>query len=132
LITSIHHINFLVHDLEAAVERYRATLGLAEFKIDTLNQRGVRTARVKLGDTWLILVQPLDPDSVPGKHLSEFGEGFFLLSLATDNLADSLETIEKSGAKTTGASRQGLDGWQVQDLDKEQFFGAQIQLTEEP
>jgi len=131
MITGIHHINFLVRDLEAGIERYESTLGIAKFKRDELTQRGVRTARVKLGNTWLILVQPLTNDSVPGKHLAKFGEGFFLLSLETDDLESEIVRIEDNGGELSGPMRYGLDDWEVQDLSLNQFFGAQIQLTSE-
>jgi len=91
-----------------------------------LTQRGVRTARVKLGNTWLILVQPLTNDSVPGKHLAKFGEGFFLLSLETDDLESEIVRIEDNGGELSGPMRYGLDDWEVQDLSLNQFFGAQM------
>ena len=86
MITHIHHINFIVKDLDSATTQYRKRLNLGEFTYDELAQRAVKTARIKLGDTWLVLVQPLDQDSVPAKFLKENGEGFFLISLGTDCL----------------------------------------------
>lgn len=131
MITGIHHINFVVRDLEVAIQRYESTLGLPKFERGELQQRGVKTARVKLGDTWLILVQPLDRDSVPGQHLEKYGEGFFLLSLETNSLNNAINHVENNNGVLIGPTRSGLDNWQVQDLSLEQFFGTQIQLTEE-
>ncbi len=131
MITGIHHINFLVRDLEVAIHHYQSILGLPAFERDELAQRGVRTARVKVGGTWLILVQPLIADSVPGKHLEEFGEGFFLLSLETEDLDGAISRVKKSNGALSGPKRFGLDDWEVQDLSPDPFFGAQIQLIEE-
>lgn len=132
MISHIHHINFLVRDLDAAVERYQHSLGLDAFIFDSLVGRAVRTARVKLGNTWLVLVQPMDTESVPAKHLEKHGEGFFLISLATDDLEKQLEQLESRGCDMGHSQkRQGLDNWLVADLPINDFFGAQLQLTQE-
>ena len=132
MLNHIHHINFLVKDLNLAVERYQEILGLQEFRFDELAGRAVRTARIKLGDCWLVLVEPQDQTSVPARHLAEHGEGFFLISFGTDDLLTALDRIAQNGGQLdSGGVRTGLDNWQVADLQMAQFFGAQIQLTQD-
>lgn len=77
MVDCIHHINFLVKDLDTAVERYKVLLGDVELHYGDLEGRGVRTARFRLGESWLVLVQPTTADSVPARHLAQHGEGFF-------------------------------------------------------
>jgi len=135
LITHIHHINFLVRDLDLAVQRYQGLLGDTAFEYGELPSRAVKTARVKLAQTWLILIQPLDKNSVPAIHLAKHGEGFFMLSFATDDLASVQHRIENSldliDNPFDGPVRTGLDGWQVLDFQMKHLFGAQMQLTED-
>ena len=132
MLKGVHHINLLVRDLDAAVQRYRQTLGVADMIYGELSLRGVRTARFRVGATWIVLVQPTDPDGVPGKHLAEHGEGLFLLSLEVDSLAAAVEDISARGGQFVSEQpRQGLEDWQVVDLDPGQFFGVQLQLVEE-
>ena len=129
MITHVHHINFIVHDLELAIARYQKLLGLDEFILDPLKSRGVKTARIKLGETWLVLVEPLDENNIPGQYLNKHGEGFFLMSLATDDLETQLDSIKHEF--TVAPPRQGLEQWSVTDLPEQAFFGAHIQLTQE-
>ena len=132
LLTRVHHINLLVRDLDAAVARYRDALGIGSFEWGELPQRGVRTARFRAGESWIVLVQPTDPDSVPGRHLALHGEGLFLLSLGVDSLASAREQVlAGGGAFLQDEPRSGLEGWQVLDLDPAAFSGASLQLTEE-
>jgi len=131
MISHLHHINFIVHDLDQAVERYQHALGLGDFIYGTLNKRGVVTARIKIGETWLVLVQPTDLNSKPGKYLEKHGEGFFLLSFGTDNINDILNKLEQTSSKPPIEKRQGLENWQVVDFPEDLFFGAHFQLTEE-
>ena len=128
---AIHHINFVVNDLDAAVSRYRRAFGFEPPMCEELPDRGVRTARFPLGETWLVLVQPTREDSLPGRHLRERGEGVFLVSLAVAELDAAMAALAGAGASALDAEpRRGLQGWRVQDLEPEDFFGVRLQLTE--
>ena len=70
MLNNVHHINLLVRDLDEAVQRYQQTLGSNEMLYGDLSQRGVRTALFRVGETWIVLVQPTDPEGVPGRHLA--------------------------------------------------------------
>ena len=108
----IHHINFVVRDLEEAIPRFEETLQLAPFEVVDHVPRRAHVARSKLGDSWLVLVAPYDMNSVPGRHLEEHGEGFFLLSLAVDD---------------EHKWREGILDWKV--CDRGELYGARFQVT---
>ncbi len=126
---SIHHLNFIVRDLDAAVPAWERLLGRPVARRDELKERGVIAARFQLGSTWLVLVQPTRDDSVPGRYLAAHGEGFFLLSLGVESLAG--EAARLGDAAFAGPVRSGADGWQVRDLDPALVSGIQLQLTED-
>lgn len=125
----IHHINFVVFSLDAAIPTYEALLGIPVTHREDLPARGVRTARFLVGETWIVLVEPVEPDSVAGRHLAEHGEGFFLMSLEVESLAQSVESL--GSGMFDGSVRPGLDNWQVIDLRRDRTFGAQLQLVTE-
>ncbi len=110
--TRIHHVNFVVRDLDAACRRFESELGLDPFEMVDHAPRGANVARTRVGDSWLVLVAPYDPESVPGRYLDEHGEGFFLLSLGVEELDDT---------------RAGILDWQVGDVGE--IHGADFQLT---
>ena len=112
--TRIHHVNFVVKNLDEAMPRFETALGLAPFDIVDHAPRGARVARSRIGESWFVLVEPYDEQSVPGQHLAHHGEGFFLLSVATD---DDFEW------------RDGILDWKVSDLGN--LFGATLQVTRE-
>ncbi|MGI9249085.1 MAG: VOC family protein [Woeseiaceae bacterium] len=131
VVRKLHHINFIVRDLDAAVSRYRETMGFGEPIIGELPQRGVRIARFMVGETWLLLVQPTREDSAPGQFLEENGEGPFLFSFGVENMDDAVASVEQGGARMLDAEpRRGLDDWCIKDLDPDDFFGVQLQFTE--
>jgi len=77
-------------------------------------------------------VQPTDTNSEPARYLKENGEGFFLISLGTDDLIEQLGLWGKEHQQAVSLTpRQGLENWSVADLPSSEFFGAQFQLTQE-
>lgn len=131
-ITKIHHINFLVKDLQKGMECYSALLGLKDFILDELPDRGVRTARVAVGEQWIVLVEPIDPEGIPGQHLAQHGEGFFLISYAVDDIDNAARQVARYGSSMTSPHpRQGLDNWRVWDVDSKDTLGIQLQFCQE-
>lgn len=132
MLTHVHHINLLVRNLDKAMSQYRA-LGVTEFVGGELQGRGVKTVRFRVGETWVVLIEPTDPEGVPGQYLAQHGEGLFLLSFGVDDVNAARDTVQTNGSQVLNTSpRTGLDGWQVIDLDPGAFSGADLQLTEDP
>lgn len=123
----VHHINFIVRDLEVAIARYEEILNMPVTLRDHLDHRGVITARFKVGETWVVLVQPTGSEGEPARYLKENGEGFFLMSLEVDSLADEKNRIGTESFQ--GGERQGVDDWRVVDLKADLTFGAQLQFV---
>jgi methylmalonyl-CoA/ethylmalonyl-CoA epimerase len=126
--TRIHHINFVVRDLDAAARVFEQILGLEPFETIEHVPRGATIARSKVGDSWIMLVCPQDPDSVPGRFLAEHGEGFFLLSVGSNDLPADLGRLLREGVEPHDTQpRQGLFDWSVADITE--AFGALLHLT---
>jgi len=131
VLNGVHHINFIVADLDGAVEAYQNTLGLGPFEYEELPERGVSTARARVGDAWIVLVSPHDEDSIPGRHLKDHGEGFFLMSFGVDDLDQALVEFAQRGAiPTDSGARSGILGWRVADLETEDSLGVRFHLTQ--
>ena len=131
MIKRIHHINFIVKDLEKAVKTYKLLFGEPTVESEILPQRGVKLARFKVGETWLILVQPVSENGIPAQYLKKHGEGFFLISCQVDDVRRTSGQLANEGVSVLDSHpRQGLDDWQVMDLDAEDLFGANFQLVQ--
>ncbi len=131
MLKRVHHINFLVKDLEQAAARYQNVLGVDFTQRDELPDRGVKIARARLGETWIVLVQPVDSQGVPAKHLERHGEGFFLISYQVEDVLMAATKVTAAGVVPENPElRQGLDDWQVLDLPADDLFGVSTQLVQ--
>lgn len=132
MLEAVHHINFLVRDIDSARRKFAAMFGVAMGEVVPLPSRGVLTSRFRVGSAWLVLVQPTDAEGIPGRRLAERGEGVFLVSFGVPDLDAAIDSLQQRGTTfTTDAPRAGLDGWRVIDLDLGGEFGVDLQLCQE-
>ena len=89
MLRKVHHINFVVHDLDKAIGRYESLFNARFTDRESLPERGAEAARFRLGDVWIVLLQPTRPDGAIGRHLDDHGEGFFLISYQVDDVVES-------------------------------------------
>jgi len=128
---SVHHINFIVADLDVAVHAYQEVLGIGPFEYAKLPERGVSTARVQVGEVWIVLVSPQCEDSVAGRYLEAHGDGFFLMSFGVDNLDQAMAELAQRGALPAGrTAHAGILDWRVADLETEDSLGVRFHLTQ--
>lgn len=127
----LHHLNLVVPDLDAAIDHWQALLGAAPVR-DPLPGRGVRTARFDLDGVWLVLLEPIDRESVPGRYYAAHGPGLFLLSFGVDDPAAALTALAARGIDPLGPPRTGLADWQVQDVNPDPVTGVHLQLCRDP
>ncbi len=125
-IAGVHHLNFVVSRLDDHLGALEAALGVTAI-VEALPARGARTARLPLGASWLVLVEPTRPDGVPGRFLEQHGEGFFLLSLGVCNFDEAAAALAAGSAE-----RRGLDGWRIADLATSLPGGGVLQIAEAP
>lgn len=125
MLTHIHHVNFVLKDLEKGILYFNKLLSSTP-ELEALPERKVKTAKYKIGETFLVLVQPISTNGVVADILHTKGEGVFLISFATESIDDALRELEIDHKN----KRKGIDGWSISDLSPFQQFGAILQLTE--
>lgn len=107
---AIDHLCFVVRDLDAAVARYRDTLGLEPEGFYTAPSESIRVARYYLENVALELMEPTRPDSEVGRFLEKRGEGFFLISYRVDDVEAGLRELGSKGYRTIDRKPRELMG----------------------
>ncbi len=132
MVERIHHIDFVVRDLERATELYRKILGCEPLERESLPSRGIDLVRFQVGETWIILVQPLGDDGPVAEFLRRHGEGFFHIAYQVDGDVEKTgRSLADNGVSVVNPEpRLGVEGWKLVDLEMGDTLGAMIQLVE--
>lgn len=122
----IYNINLLVRDLKTAKQAYGDAFNV-EFIDEALPERGVLTSRFSVGESWLVLIEPI-AEGEPMQQLRERGEGLFLLSLG---VAQSGQTASIGSGMRGKVSkiRKGISDWRVADIQVGDEPRGQLQLA---
>jgi len=129
-LTHVHHVNLLVRDIESAKRDYGAKFNI-DFIDEPLPSRSVLTSRFSVGESWVVLIQPV-ADGEPMQQLRERGEGLFLLSLGVAQAEDGVPAHLYHDGQTAGALsevRDGIAGWRVADFEVAGEPKGQLQLA---
>jgi methylmalonyl-CoA/ethylmalonyl-CoA epimerase len=111
MLKKIHHVGIVVPDLERAMGLWRDGLGLHVTKSEVVQDQGVKAALLKVGESEIELLEPLNPENGVGKFLARRGGGLHHVCFETDDVARELD-----GARTKGIQlidqkpRRGLAG----------------------
>ena len=124
LLTEIDHVAIAVHDLEAAIEYYRAAFGATVDHREIVESDGVEEALLKVADSYVQLLTPTRPDSPVAKALEKRGEGLHHVGYRVADCAAALASMIAAGAKPIDqAPRPGSRGTTVAFVHPKGSFG---------
>lgn len=133
LLTEIDHIAIAVHDLDAAVDYYRAALGAEVHHRETVESDGVEEALIKVADSYIQLTAATSPDSPIARFLAKRGEGLHHVGYRVHDCAEALARMAAAGATPIDqAPRPGSRGTTVAFVHPRGSLGTLIELVEEP
>ncbi|MBA3029709.1 MAG: hypothetical protein FP816_13015 [Desulfobacteraceae bacterium] len=102
-ITGMDHIVVRVKDIKEGIKTFRDKLGMTLERTAESEALGIKQAFFPFADGgFLEVIAPLGPDSPVGKALEGRGEGIHTMSLAVDDLAATVKTMQDSGAQLIG------------------------------
>lgn len=95
---------FAAAELEPAVGRLRAALGLGEGYADPgVGEFGLRNAVLGIGTDFLEVVAPVRPGTAAGRHLDRRGEGGYMLLIEVDDIAATRARAAAAGVRAAWA-----------------------------
>ena len=129
----VNHIALAVPDLEAAVARYRDSLGATVSVPQVLPEHGVTVVFVVFDNTKVELLEPLGENSPIASFLAKNPDGgmHHICYEVTDILA-ARDHLKAAGARVlgNGEPKIGAHGNPVLFLHPKDFFGTLIELEE--
>jgi methylmalonyl-CoA/ethylmalonyl-CoA epimerase len=132
LLTEIVHVAIAVRDLEAAIAYYQEAFGAIVAHREVVERDGVEEAMLKVAESYIQLLTPINDESPVAKSLEKRGEGLHHIGYRVDDCAVALEAMKAAGARPIDeAPRPGSRGTTVAFIHPKGSFGTLIELVEE-
>ncbi|NUS43317.1 MAG: methylmalonyl-CoA epimerase [Mycobacteriaceae bacterium] len=135
LVTAVDHVGIAVPDLDAAVEWYRAHLGLVETHREVNSEQGVEEAMVSTpgagGGSALQLLAPLDADSTIAKFLDRNGPGLQQLAFRVTDIQIACGVLKDNGVRLLYPEpRRGTANSSINFIHPKDAGGVLIELVQ--
>ena len=130
---AIHHVAYVVPDLDQALELFRSTLSMEPEKIWTSEEEGNRYAALRVGDSgaFLELICPTDPSrSKFAAHLRDHGASVHHVAFRDDAMDNTLSTLNNQHDISGTSPIVSSSGWRISFLDTAATQGIGLQLVD--
>jgi len=125
----LDHIGIAVRSIADA--RIYQALGIRVDHIETVETQGVKTAFLRVGDSYLELLEALSPKSTIAKFIEKRGEGIHHICLRVDHLEEHLSRLQAEGFRLINEHPvPGAQGCRVAFLHPSAGHGVLIELSE--
>ena len=131
MILGVHHVGIAVEDLDAAVERYRRTLGIEPSHRERVEDQGVDEVLFDVGDSSIQLLGALGPDTPVGSFLGRRGPGLHHVAYAVGDVAVALERLRAEGVRLVDEEpRRGSRGTTIAFVHPSGMDGVLLELVQ--
>lgn len=128
----IHHVGIAVESLKEAIPVFEKLLGSPPASEELIEDQKVRVVVFGVGESRIELLEAADADSPVGRFIAKRGPGIHHLTLAVENIEESLEALEKSGIRLIDSKpRAGAGNERIAFLHPKSTAGVLIELVEE-
>jgi len=130
--TQIDHVGIAVADLEAAVERYRTTLGLEPAHRERMDDQGVEEVLFEVGSSFVQLLGALGPNTPVGRFLEKRGEGIHHVGYRVESVVEALEKLRAAGVRLIDETpRRGSRGTTIAFVHPRDMGGVLVELVQQ-
>lgn len=110
----IAHIGIAVKNIEESLSFYTDTLGLELEAVEIVETEAVKVAFLRIGESMLELLEPLNENSTIHRFIHKKGEGIHHIALEVDNLKERLNYYKENGVRLIDTTpRTGANDSQV-------------------
>lgn len=128
----IHHVGYVVADLDAEIPVYRDVLGMHVGVREVMPEQGVEAVLLGAGPSYVELIAPVSEDTGVARFLAKKGPGMHHVAFAVPHLESTLRELSAGGVELIDtAPRRGLGGHMVAFLHPRSTGGVLTELVEQ-
>ncbi len=132
MIKRLNHISVAVESIEDALKFYRDILGLDVSETVKLDDRQLRVAFVKIGQTEIELMEPTSQDNTVSRFLERRGPGLHHICLEVDDISAAMAELNERGAEFVDPDPKPGAVGQVAFILPEIGRGVLVELNQPP
>ncbi|MDZ7671675.1 MAG: methylmalonyl-CoA epimerase [Halanaerobiales bacterium] len=126
----IDHVGIAVKSVDESLKFYKDILGLELKEIEVMEDRGLKIAFLKTGESKIELLEPTSDDSNIAKFIEKKGEGIHHLALEVDDVDENIESMEKLGTEFIGEASIGAGGKKIIFMHPKSTNGVLMELCQ--
>ncbi|MGQ9855965.1 MAG: methylmalonyl-CoA epimerase [Fervidobacterium sp.] len=127
----IDHIGIAVRDASEKLRLYKDFLGLEVTEIEELPERGLRVYFIKVGDTRIELLEPMNENSEVSGFLEKKGEGIHHIAFNVHGIDEAVKLAKENGLQPLSEEpKKGAGGTRVLFLHPKTTGGVLVELVE--
>jgi len=132
MLNGIHHVAFVVPDLDGAIEFLEKKLEVKLSERKRLGEDvGVEVAILWVGGTRIELIRPYKEESEYQEFLARTGGGLHHVAFAVSNIEQVAATMQERGIRLRTPKPQAAPlGWTVLNIDPSSTFSIVSQVAE--
>ncbi len=128
MLVGVHHIAYVVADMDKAIRFVQDSMGLELRRRETLTE--FEMAEFRVGQTIIELMRPVQADSQYTKFLKETGGGLNHVAFTTTDIQDQTKKMQRGGVGFHDIF-VAETGWYVTNVDDSNVLGMRLQLAQE-
>ncbi|MEN3008109.1 methylmalonyl-CoA epimerase [Pseudothermotoga sp.] len=130
-VQKIDHIGIAVKNAAERLKFYTDFLGLKDVHTEELKERGIRVHMIKVGESKVELLEPMNEQSEISKFLEAKGEGIHHVAFNVEGIDEAVELAKKLGFQPlSDAPRPGAGGTRVLFFHPKSVGGVLVELVE--
>ncbi|MCA1030650.1 methylmalonyl-CoA epimerase [Bacillus timonensis] len=99
MIKKIDHIGIAVKSIDLSLPFYVDTLKLKLEGIEVVESEGVKVAFIKIGESKIELLEPINEESAIAQFIAKRGEGIHHLALSVDSIEERIKQMQNEGIR---------------------------------
>ncbi|MGA0068172.1 MAG: methylmalonyl-CoA epimerase [Miltoncostaeaceae bacterium] len=128
----IHHVGYVVADLDAEIPAYRDVLGMEVGVREVMPDQGVEAVMLGSGPSYVELIAPVTEDTGVARFLAKKGPGMHHVAFVVPHLESTLRELADEGVELIDTvPRRGLGGHMVAFLHPRSTGGVLTELVED-
>ncbi len=132
VVSRVHHTGVVVRSIDDALLMYRDTLGMPVVKEAVMEDQGVKAVLLDLGNSFLELLEPIDPEFGIARFLEKRGEGLHHVCLEVGDIHSVLAGLKSKNVELIDEEpREGLTG-EIAFIHPNALHGVLVELVHGP